>query len=323
MRPFLILCLFAALPAHAVERLTLYAGESKLLELAGAKRLVVGAPTVLEAKALDETQVLLNGKEPGQTSLLVWDRHGQKTAYEVEVLASGLKRALIEIDVQVLEIADGVQWDVGLDWTGTLQGQAGAAGGLASPLAVLEASPPPLLSFGSFSRGPLSARLDALLQNNKARILAKPRLVTVSGGKARFLSGGQIPVAQVDKDGRTSAQYKDYGVSLDIEPKSDDDGNVNATVRAELSDIDPANSVSTGNGAVLPAIKTRWVETSIFVKKNSTLVLAGLLQQQDGDVTKGVPLLSQIPVLGELFKHHEVTHRNSELVIFLTPRVLQ
>ena len=175
MRTLLLLCLLAAGPANAAERLTLYAGESKVLDLAGTRRMVVGAPHVLEAKTLDETQVLLNGKEPGQTSLLVWDRHDQKTAYEVEVLASGLKRALIEIDVQVLEIADGVKWDVGLDWAGAMAGEASVVGVPASPLAVLEGSPPPLLSFGSFQRGPLGLRLDALVQNNTARILAKPR----------------------------------------------------------------------------------------------------------------------------------------------------
>jgi pilus assembly protein CpaC len=284
---------------------------------------VVGDKAVLEARALDEAQILVTAKAPGLTSLLVWDRLRRKHAYEVEVLASGLRRALVEIDVQVLEISSGSGWELGLDWAGTLQGQQALAGVPASAVSVLEQSPPPLLSFGSFQRGPLSARLDALVQDNKARVLAKPRLVTVSGGKARFLSGGQVPVAQPDKDGRTSTQYKDYGVSLEVAPKADEHGNVSADVRAELSDIDPANSVSVGNGGVLPAIKSRWVETSIFVKKDSTLVLAGLLQESEGHVTRGLPVLGQIPLLGELFKHHEVTRRQTELVIFLTPRVLQ
>lgn len=312
-----------SLPLAAVERITLYAGESKVMDIAQPQRLVVGDKGLLEARALDQAQVLLTAKAPGQTSLLVWDRHNQKQAFEVEILAGGMRKAMVEINVQVLEIASGSGWDLGLDWAGTLQGQATLAGVPASAVSVLEQSPPPLLSFGTFQRGPLSARLDLLVQQNKARVLAKPRLVTVSGGKARFLSGGQIPVAQPDKDGRTSTEYKDYGVSLDIAPKADEDGNVSADVRAELSDIDPANSVSVGNGGVLPAIKSRWVETSIFVKKDSTLVLAGLLQESQGHVTKGIPLLSQIPLLGELFKHHEITKRQSELVIFLSPRVLQ
>jgi pilus assembly protein CpaC len=323
LRTLLAAAWLLAAPLSAVERLTLFAGESKVLDLAQPQRLVVGDKAILEARSLDDAQILVTAKAPGLTSLLVWDRLRRKHAYEVEVLASGLRRALVEIDVQVLEISSGSGWELGLDWAGTLQGQQTLAGVPASAVSVLEQSPPPLLSFGSFQRGPLSARLDALVQDNKARVLAKPRLVTVSGGQARFLSGGQVPVAQPDKDGRTSTQYKDYGVSLEIAPKADEHGNVNADVRAELSDIDPANSVSVGNGGVLPAIKSRWVETTIFVKKDSTLVLAGLLQESEGHVTRGLPVLSQIPLLGELFKHHEITRRQTELVIFLTPRVLQ
>ena len=322
MRPlFLIWALAGAATLAAADAVTLYVGESRLIDLENPKKLVIGNTALLEARALDEHQLLLNGKAPGRTSLLAWDKLGQEHAYEVEIQPSALKRAMVEIDVQVLEIADGVQWDAGLDWAGAMQGQSGAVAP-ATPLSVLEQSPP-LLSWGTFTRGPLSTRLDFLLQNNKARLLAKPRLVTVSGSKARFLSGGQIPVPLTDAQGRTNAQYKDYGISLDIEPKADEDGNVSADVRAEMSDVDPANSVSIGNGGVLPAIKIRWVETSVFVRKDSTLVLAGLLHEEEGLVTAGVPLLSQIPVLGLLFQHQESTTKKTELVIFLSPRVVQ
>jgi len=317
----LMLCLSSTVILHAADAVTLYVGESRLLDLENARKLVIGNGALLEAHTLDEHQVLLNGKAAGRTSLLAWDKLGQEHAYEVEVQPSALKRAMIEIDVQVLEIADGVQWDAGLDWAGALKGANGAAAP-ATALSVLEQSPP-LLNWGTFSRGPLSTRLDFLLQNNKARLLAKPRLVTVSGSKARFLSGGQVPVAVPDDKGRPSTQYKDYGISLDIQPKADEDGNVSAEVRAEMSDVDPANSVSIGNGGVLPAVKTRWVETSVFVRKDSTLVLAGLLHEEEGAVTVGLPLLSQIPVLGLLFQHRESTIKKTELVIFLSPRVVQ
>jgi pilus assembly protein CpaC len=252
---------------------------------------------------------------------MVWDRLGQKKPFEIEVLSGGVKRTLIQVDVQVLEIAGSTNWDVGLDWAGALAGQAPLAAGLpGAPLQILEQNPS-LLSLGTFQRGPLGARLDLLVQKNKARIIAKPRLMTVSGSSAKFLSGGQVPVAQQDDKGRASTQYKDYGVSLDITPKADEEGNVNATIRVEMSDIDPANSITVGGG-VLPAIKTRWVETTIFVKKDGTLVIAGLLQEKTGKVTRGIPLLSDIPLLGELFKHTDSTHQTSELVVFVTPKVL-
>ena len=321
MKRLLVLWLLAAAPLRAVDRLTLYAGESKIIPMDGARKILVGNPAILEAKRLSDEELLLNGKAVGLTSVTVWDRLDQKKSYEIEVLASGLKKTLIEVDVQVLEITDSANWDVGIDWAGALAGQAPLAPGLpGAPTQVLEQNPG-LLTLGSFARGPLGARLDLLVQKNKARLVAKPRLMTVSGSSARFLSGGQVPVAQQDDKGRASTQYKDYGVSLDIKPTADEEGNVNASIRAEMSDIDPANSVTVGGG-VLPAIKTRWVETNIFVKKDGTLVIAGLLQESEGKVTNGVPLLSEIPVLGELFKHTDFTRKNSELVIFVTPKVL-
>jgi pilus assembly protein CpaC len=317
--PLLLLCLLR--PLSALERITLYAGESKIVAIDGARRVLIGNPLLLETRTLSEEELLLTGKAAGLSSLMVWDRLGEKKAFEIEVLGSDLKRILIEVDVQVLEIADGVNWDLGLDWAGAMAGQAPLAPGLpGAPTQVLEQSPG-LLTFGAFQRGPIGARLDLLVQKNKARLVAKPRLMTVSGGSAKFLSGGQVPVAQTDTLGHAHVDYKDYGVSLDISPKADEEGNVNATIRAEMSDIDPANSVSLAGG-VLPAIKTRWVETTIFVKKDGTLVIAGLLQENDGKVTAGIPLLSEIPVLGELFKHSDITHKTTELVIFVTPKVL-
>jgi pilus assembly protein CpaC len=316
-----LLFLLSYRPLQAVERITLYVGESKVLPVEGAHKIVVGNPLLMDARSLSDQELLLTSKAAGLSSLLFWDDLGEKKAYEVEVLSNAVKRTLIEVDVEVLEIADGANWDLGLNWADIMAGQPPLAPGLpGAPTQVLEQSPG-LLSFGAFQRGPLGARLDLLVQQNKARIVARPRLMTVSGGSAKFLSGGQIPVAQQDTLGHTHTEYKDYGVSLDISPKADDDGNVNATIRAEMSDIDPANSVTLAGG-VLPAIKTRWVETTIFVKKDGTLVIAGLLQENDGKVTAGIPLLSLIPVLGELFKHTEITHKTTELVIFVTPKVL-
>jgi pilus assembly protein CpaC len=315
----LALAPFRILPA--LEHVTLYAGESKVLASEGARKLLVGNAGVLEAKTLSEDEVLLNGRSQGQTSLIVWDRLGQKKSYEVEVLGGSFKHTLIQVDVQVLEIADSSNWDLGLDWAAALAGQAPLAAGLpGAPTQILEQSPG-LLHFGSFERGPLNARLDLLLQKNKARIVAKPRLMALSGSSAKFLSGGQVPVAQQDDKGRASTQYKDYGVSLEITPKADEEGNVNASLRVEMSDIDPANSVTVGGG-VLPAIKSRWVETTIFVKKDGTLVIAGLLQESNGKVTRGLPLLSEIPLLGELFKHTDISRKSSELVVFVSPKVL-
>jgi pilus assembly protein CpaC len=318
-----LLCLLLLLtyPAAAAERLILYSGESRVIEVNNPRKTVIGNRAILTARKLSDEEMLINAKQPGLTSLVLWGAAKEMTSYEIEVQASGLKKDMIEIDVQVLELSDAAGWDVGIDWPALMNGEALAPATAASPIQALEQAAPPLLSFGTFSRGPINIALEALVQKNKAKLLAKPKLLTVSGGSARFLAGGQIPVVHQDSQGRINTEYKDYGVALNIQPKSDEDGNINATSRAEVSNIDAANSVTTGNG-VFPALKSRWVETTIYVKKNGTIVIAGMIGEEQTRITRGIPLLSEIPILGELFRINRIVNRSSELVIFVTPRVV-
>lgn len=311
-----------ASPGFAAERLVLYSGESRIISIISPRKTVIGNRSVITARKLSEEELLVNGRQPGLTSLVVWGPGDEKTSFEVEVQSSGLKKEMIEIDVQVLELSDAAGWDIGIDWPALMNGQISSIPGApSSPVQALEQPGPPLLSFGTFSRGPINLALQALVQKNKAKLLAKPKLLSVSGGTAKFLSGGQVPVVHVDAQGRINTEYKDYGVVLNIQPKSDEDGNINATIRAEVSNIDPANSVQTANG-VFPALKTRWVETTIYVKKNGTIVIAGMIGEEQSRITRGIPLLSEIPLLGELFKINRIVNKNSELVIFVTPRVI-
>jgi pilus assembly protein CpaC len=322
MKYAFLFLLLLRLQANALERLTLFSGESRILSVDGPKKILVGNKEVAEARILSDTELLLNGKQSGLSSLVLWGKEGQRNSYEIEVVPSGLKKEMIEIDVQVLELTDANGWDAGIDWPALMNGQIGLPAGTAtSPVQALEKSNPPMLAFGTFSRGPIDLVLQALVQKNKGKLLAKPKLLTVSGGDAKFLSGGQVPVVHQDNQGRTNTEYKDYGVTLSIQPKADEEGNINATLRAEVSNIDAGNSITLAGG-VFPAVKTRWVQTTIYVKKSGTIVIAGMIQEESRDVTSGIPILSVIPLFGELFKNHHVLNSTSELVIFVTPRVL-
>lgn len=308
--------------SNAVERLTLFSGESRILTIDSPKKTLIGNKDVAEARILSDTELLLNGKQPGLSSLVLWGKDGERVSYEIEVAPSGLKKEMIEIDVQVLELTDATGWDAGIDWPALMNGQIGLpAGSASSPVQALEQANPPLLAFGTFSRGSINLVLQALIQKNKGKLLAKPKLLTVSGGDAKFLSGGQVPVIHQDSQGRTNTEYKDYGVALSIQPKADEDGNINATLRAEVSNIDAGNSITVAGG-IFPALKSRWVQTTIYVKKSGTIVIAGMIQEEARDITSGIPILSSIPLFGELFKNHHVVNSISELVIFVTPRVL-
>jgi Flp pilus assembly secretin CpaC len=313
VKPLLALLLGLAVACPCAERLTLFSGESRILPVSNPKKILLGNRGVAEARLLSPEELLLNGKNPGLSSLVLLNAGGDKSSYEIEVQASGLKKEMIEVDVQVLELSEGSGLDLGLDWPALLE--SGAA-------TVRERAAPPLLSFGTFERGPIELTLRALIEKDKARLLAKPKLLTVSGGSAKFLAGGQVPVPQTDSQGHISTDYKDYGVRLDIEPRSDEDGNIQAKLRAEVSGLDFANAVAGQGGTLQPAIKARWVETTIYVKKNGTIVIAGLIQEERRQLSRGLPLLSQIPLLGELFKLHRIETSLSELVIFVTPKVL-
>jgi Flp pilus assembly secretin CpaC len=309
------------LSAESPKRIRLFVGESKVIEADHPKKMVLGNKEVADVSLLSNTEILVNAKAEGQTSLMVWPREGEPQAYELEIQPHGLRKTMVQVDVQVLELANSDNWDLGIDWGHLSSGPEGVAAGLArSPRQFLEQNPG-VLAFGTFSRGPIDAIIDLLVEKNKARLLAKPKLLTVSGGSASFLAGGEVPVVNQDSQGRTNTEYKNYGVNLDILPTADESGNVNATLRAEVSTLDAANSVRVGNG-ILPALKTRWVKTTIFVKKDGTIVIAGLIQEEEGKVTRGVPLLSEIPLLGELFKSTRLMNKRTEMVIFVTPRVL-
>lgn len=307
--------------ATAPKRLRLFVGESKVLEVAGPKKLVLGNKEVADVSLLAKDEVLVNAKAEGQTSLMVFNDEGDSLAWEIEVQAASLRKPMIQVDVQVLELGENSTMDLGVDWAHLSAGPDGLADGVAkSPRQWLEQNPG-LLAFGTFSRGPIDVMVDLLVTKNRGRLLAKPKLLAISGGSASFLAGGQVPVVNQDSQGRTNTDYKNYGVSLEVTPNTDDAGNISATLRAEVSNIDSDNSVRIGNG-IVPALRTRWVKTTLNIKKDATIVIAGLIQEEEGKVTRGVPLLSEIPLLGELFKSTHTSKKRSELVIFVTPHLM-
>jgi pilus assembly protein CpaC len=160
-----------------------------------------------------------------------------------------------------------------------------------------------------------------LLDRGKAKLLAKPKLTVAGGEEASFLSGGEVPYCSSDKNGSTNVQFKAYGVKLNVQPNPESDGFIRTKIRAEVSGLDYQNGVS-NNGTAVPALKTRWAETTVRLRSGSTMVLAGLIQDELQSLKSGLPVLSDIPIIGALFRTTHVDHTQSELVIFLTPTLM-
>jgi pilus assembly protein CpaC len=162
----------------------------------------------------------------------------------------------------------------------------------------------------------LNGELNLLQQDGRASILAEPQLSTRSGYKASFLAGGEFPYSVATINGVT-VQFKPYGIKLDIEPKVGRDGVIRAVIESEVSSID--SSVSTTGG---PALLTRKTKTEFNVHAGETIVLSGLLQRNTSTDIDKVPLLGDLPVLGALFRSKRFQNKETELVVFVTPTLV-
>lgn len=243
----------------------------------------------------------------------------------------------VMMDVKVVEFPRSQLRDLGLKW-GTAGGAAvgaiwrpvarGATGGLSIALPGAGVGAPVTPSVPSdivYPSSPvvtsavnlgLNATLQALEQNGTATILAEPQLSTRSGYKATFHAGGEIPYSVASVNGVT-VQFKPYGVRLDIEPRVARSGAIRAVIDSEVSSID--TSVSTTNG---PALLTRRTRTEFNVKPGETIVLSGLLQRSVSTDIEGLPFLGKIPILGALFRSKRFQNKETELVVFVTPHLV-
>ena len=163
----------------------------------------------------------------------------------------------------------------------------------------------------------LNAQLNMLAEDGKAAILASPQLSARNGAKAEFLAGGELPYSSTSTNGATHVIFKPYGIKLEISPKVAKNGAIRATINSEVSSVDPSISTTFG-----PALLTRKTSTEFNLRSGETLVLAGLISRKNSnDITK-VPLLGDIPVLGALFRSRRFQNDETELVVFVTPTVI-
>ena len=162
----------------------------------------------------------------------------------------------------------------------------------------------------------LNAQLNLLAQNGRASILAEPQLSARNGAKASFLAGGEYPYTVSTVNGQT-VLFKPYGVKLEIQPRVDSRGTVRAQIDSEASSIDA--SVSTPAG---PGLRTRKVSTEFNVASGETIVLSGLLSRETSNDVDKVPVLGDLPVLGALFRSTRYQNKETELVVFVTPTVV-
>ncbi len=167
------------------------------------------------------------------------------------------------------------------------------------------------------SAPPITTILNTLIQENKARLLADPRLAVRDGETATMTIGDKIPFQVINAQGVASLVILDAGVKLEITPRVTNDGYVTMQMHPEVSEI--ATAAAPG---VPPTISTREADSSLTVKDGTPIVLAGLIQKNETQTTVKVPLLGDIPILGWLFKSTSTDVKDTEVVFVITPHIL-
>ena len=175
--------------------------------------------------------------------------------------------------------------------------------------------------FTHFSQ--INVQLQALVSSGRARVISRPNVTTMSGRTASILVGGEIPYPTKTGDSsNVSIEYKPYGIQLDLlQPKVDQYGNITSELQASVSSLDWSNAV-TANGFKMPGLSTKKAVTTVNIPSGMTMAIGGLLNSEDSKSTSKVPILGDIPLLGELFKSHDNSHEDTEIMILITPRVV-
>jgi pilus assembly protein CpaC len=170
----------------------------------------------------------------------------------------------------------------------------------------------------------LGATIKALQEKSVLEILAEPNLMAANGQKASFLAGGEFPFPIVQPGAGFTAvtiQFKPFGVRLDFTGAISNENVIRLHVSPEVSTLDFSNAL-TISGFTIPAISTRRAETEIELKDGQSFGMAGLLDHRAAAILNKIPGIGDVPVLGQLFRSRSINRTNTELLVLVTPRVI-
>jgi len=372
-------------------------GKSLILDTpAELRRVSVADGEFAEALAVTSREVLINGKAPGETSVIVWQRDGVRTIYNLDVLPNAARVEAVKQEMARALPGQSVSFDL-TNSTVFLRGtvkdlssaeravsMAGTLGKVVNLLRVEVPAPEPQIllrvrfadvdrsatvSFGvnilstgagntvgqittsqfgpavpqtsngstqfSFSDAlniflfrqdlNLGALVKALEAKNLLQMLAEPNLLAINGKPASFLAGGEFPFPVVQGGasvGTVTIQFREYGVRINFLPQITPRGTILLRVSPEVSSLDYSNALQF-EGFTIPALATRRVDTQVELASGQSFVIAGLLDNTITETFNKIPGIGDIPVLGKLFQSRARTRSNSELMVLVTPELVQ
>ena len=224
----------------------------------------------------------------------------------------------VNLEVRILEAQRNAGRELGINWSGSVGGTSVAInGGETNPAEGAG-------SFSSFITSVISggvsltATVSALETKGLVRTLAEPNLTTLSGVTASFLAGGQVPIRGADTNGNSTITYKDFGVRLVFTPVVLDGDRIQIHLTPEVSGI---GGMTSGDND--PIFNTRTLDATVELRDGQSFSVAGLLQNDTTLAQNQLPWLGDVPILGSLFKSSSYQKHDTELVVIVTPRLVQ
>ncbi|HZB88510.1 MAG TPA: pilus assembly protein N-terminal domain-containing protein [Terracidiphilus sp.] len=381
--------------------LSVTVGKAVVLDLAKPiRQIVVGLGDFAEAEAVSPTQVLVNGKSPGETTLIIWDSTGSRQFFNVTVrpstyathdeleairrqlraelpgqdvsamidsgnvylrgtvddLTSSNRAALIAatggkvvnlLNVKVppaekqillkvrfasVDRTKEKQLGINIFSTGLGNTIGTVTTGQFTPPGVTPGSPATVainneLNLFAFYPGiNLGATIQALEQTGLVQSLAEPNILAEDGKLASFLAGGQFPFPTVSGGSgiggsAVTISFKEFGIRLSFIPTITPRGTIRLQVAPEVSALDFADAI-TISGFSEPAITIRRVKTEVELADRQSFAIGGLLDNTDNETYNKIPFLGDIPVLGKFFQSVSRTKANTELIVIVTPEIV-
>jgi len=297
-------------------------------------RVAVANPDVADAIAVSDRDVVINAKANGETDVLIWAGDAARRHYRVLVRPAP-DRQMILLSVRMAEVRRDLISELGISALyRNKSGDTRAGTGLFRSDNAFSADKNTinlpidtkfLTVLSDFGTTEFLAFLDLESRRGRAKLLAEPNLMTANRDSATFLAGGELPIPVVQPSGTgqffVTIQYREFGVRLKFVPEIVSDSIISLWVRPEVSSLDYGNAVNI-SGFRIPALRTRRVESSVDVRRNQSVVISGLFNDEQEKVRTGIPLLMDIPILGALFGSTRWQRSESELLVVVTPTIV-
>jgi pilus assembly protein CpaC len=334
-----------ALAAAASEIAVEAGSQSVIVPPSPVRRAAVADPLIADVEIVNPSEVLVIGKQPGATDLALWvDGRKQPARYAVTVGAASLGKpseqsAQVQIDTRIVELSRRAMRQAGVQFSrvsnnsvisvsppGTLSGVSGGGGTgflLDSASGFLPISQAFNVVYGNSGEN-LLVTVSVLEQNGLAHTLAEPSLVALSGQTASFLAGGEIPIPVSQSSGGGNSitiEYKPFGIRLTVTPTVLASDRIALKVAPEVSELDFSSAVDTG-GVKVPGLRTRRADTAIELASGESFAISGLVSEQFNTNVDKFPGLGDLPILGALFKTTRFEREDRELLMIVSPHLV-